>query len=195
MQEIGVAALPVLLDVMDNFVSTNLSAADVLTLAATIYGPDGVDPGPMPTLTASDLGSLGFGAYNLNAGNLPNVVVEGYNGYLWKNDAGQINFNQFFVKGHYDTFADFADGTLDNLPIYEYYSGDPTKPYDCVPRDYFIDDNDSIRRSDPPPRHVRQPPPSSRRQRPQPCRPRQPPRPCRPRQPLPHRPPTINRRK
>ena len=143
-QELGISALPGLLSTMDDYVWTNLSSTEVFTLAATLFD---IDPGPMPTLGPDDLDRLGYAAYNLNPGNLPNVVVEGCNGYLWKNDAGQINFNQFYVRGHYNTFRDFADGTLDTLPVYEYDSGIPGNPYTCdkgEPKDWFIDDDDSV---------------------------------------------------
>ncbi len=147
-QTLGISALPALLDTMDDYVYTNLSASKVLTLAATIFD---IDPGPMPTLTPSSFDAKGYDAYNDNAGTLPNVVVEGCNGYLWKNDLGQINFNQFYVRGNYNTFRDFADGTLNTLPVYEYFSGLPLHPNVCdtgEPIDWFIDDNDSVFESD-----------------------------------------------
>ena len=147
-QDLGIAALPALLDTMDDYVYTNLSASKVLTLASTLFD---IDPGPMPTLTPSSFNAKGYNAYNDNAGDLPSIVMEGCNGYLWKNDAGQINFNQFYVRGHYNTFRDFADGTLNTLPAYEYYSGIPSNPYTCdkgEPKDWFIDDNDSVFESD-----------------------------------------------
>ena len=143
-QVLGISALPGLLDTMDDYVFTNLSTAKVLTLAATLFD---IDPGPMPTLTPASFDAKGYDAYNDNAGDLPNVVVEGCNGYLWKNSIGQINFNQFYVRGHYNTFRDLADGTLNTLPIYEYDSGIPSNPYTCdtgEPKDWFIDDNDSV---------------------------------------------------
>ncbi len=147
-QDLGISALPALLDTMDDNVYTNLSASKVLTLAATLFD---IDPGPMPTLTPSSFDAKGYDAYNDNAGDLPSVVVEGCNGYLWKNDLGQINFNQFYVRGNYNTFRDFADGTLNTLPVYEYYSGLPLHPNVCdtgEPTDWFIDDNDSVFESD-----------------------------------------------
>jgi hypothetical protein len=148
-QKLGISALPGLLSIMDDYVDTNLDIGAVTTLAETLFE---IDLGTMPTLGPSDLDRIGYGAYNLNPGDLPNVVVEGCNGYLWKNPSGSINFNQFYVRGNDNTFRDFADGTLDTLPIYEYFSGDPKLPYTCAdalpPRDYFIDDDDSIFEAD-----------------------------------------------
>ena len=124
-QQVGVLALPLLLDIMDEHVSTNLPREDVLTLAATLYGIDGIDPGDMPTLGPPDLDNLGYDAYNLNPGDLPNVVVEGCDGFMFTSSAA------FFREGNYGTFADFADGSLDTLPVYQYFSGDSDRPYTC----------------------------------------------------------------
>ena len=125
-QQPGIMALPLLLDIMDDYVQTNLSLNQVTTLAQTLYGDRGIDPGAMPTLGPSDMDRRGFDAYNLNPGNLPNVVPEGCSGPY-----GNGKFGQWFVSGNYGTFRDFADGTIDNLPIYNYNSGDPKHPYIC----------------------------------------------------------------
>ena len=148
-QALGISALPGLLDTMDDYVFTNLSASKVLTLAATIFD---IDPGPMPTLTPSSFDAKRIRRLQpTTPATSPTSSMEGCNGYLWKNDIGQINFNQFYVRGHYNTFRDFADGTLNTLPAYEYYSGIPSHPYTCdtgEPKDWFIDDNDSVFESD-----------------------------------------------
>ena len=123
-QALGISAMPGLLNIMDDYTTTDLSAERVLTLAATIYD---IDPGPMPTLTPSDIDKYGADAYNLNPGDLPNVVVEGCTG-LFDEPA---DYAQYFVDGNYATFNDVADGTLNKLPVYEYNSGDPDFPLAC----------------------------------------------------------------
>jgi hypothetical protein len=99
---------------MDDFVKTDLSVDDVLTLAATVYV---VDPGPMPTLTAALLAAAGHvsgasidsshGPYNQNVGSLPNVVIKG----CW---APPTSWS--LAPQNYQTFADLADGTLSAVP-------------------------------------------------------------------------------
>ncbi|MEA3510358.1 MAG: LCP family protein, partial [Actinomycetota bacterium] len=122
-QKLGIAALPSLLDIMDDYVTTDLSYEDVLTLAETLFN---IYPGEMPTLTPSDIDKYGYDAYNFNPGDLPNVVVDGCWGFLDDNP-----FTQYHVSGNYGTFADLADGVLDTYPIYEYNSGDPASPFAC----------------------------------------------------------------
>ena len=120
-QKLDILMLPNLIALMKTYVDTNLSDADILTLAEDLHG---IDLGPMPTLTPDNIADLGIGAYDLNHGDLPNVVVEGCNGYLTA-EASTWLWNQFYVSGNYGTFADFADGTLDTLPVYRYVSPDP----------------------------------------------------------------------
>jgi hypothetical protein len=113
-QTTGMLAMPSLLALMDDFVKTDLSVDDVLTLAATVYV---VDPGPMPTLTAALLAAAGHvsgatidsshGPYNQNVGTLPNVVIKG----CW---APPTSWS--LAPQNYQTFADLADGTLSAVP-------------------------------------------------------------------------------
>lgn len=124
-QELGIAAMPGLLDIMDDNTNTDLTLQQITTLAATIYD---IDPGPMPTLTGEDIDNYGYNAYNLNPGNLPNVVVEGCTAIF---DPANNDYAQWFIDGNYGTFDDVADGKLDQLPIYEYDSGDPDFPLVC----------------------------------------------------------------
>ena len=112
----SILTIPSLLALMDDFVNTNLSVDDILTIAAATYV---VDPGAMPTLTAADLAAAGHtsgasissshGPYNQNVGGLPNVMIKGC--FLapssWK-----------LVSGNYGTFGDLADGLLSTLPPY-----------------------------------------------------------------------------
>ncbi len=126
-QVLGIAAMPGLLGIMDGYVNTDLSAADLLTLAETIYD---VDPGPMPTIDPDDVTNYGPEAFNLNQGTLPNVLIEGCSGIL-DNSGGSPDYAFFQVTGNYETYADLADGKLDRVPIYEYASGYPGKPIHC----------------------------------------------------------------
>ena len=113
-KKVGMLAMPGLLSLMDDYVTTDLALDDVLTLAATVYT---VDPGPMPTLTGADLAAAGHvsGAaiatshtpYNQNVGTLPNVMIKG----CW-----QAPTNFVLQPQNYATFADLADGTLSAVP-------------------------------------------------------------------------------
>jgi len=123
--DLSILALPGLLDVMDNYTTTNLPSGDLLTLAATVYE---IDPGPIPTLTGKDIDELGYDAYDLNPGDLPNVVVEGCTA-IFNPTAG--HYAQWFVGGNHGTFDDAADGTLNQLSVYRYDSGNPEFPLAC----------------------------------------------------------------
>lgn len=126
-QALGPAAMPGLLDIMDDYVNTDLSLADLLTLADTIYD---VDPGTMPTIDPDDVTNYGAEAFHLNQGTLPNVLVEGCTG-IFDNSGSTPDYAFFQVTGNYETYADLADGKLDRVPIYEYNSGYPGKPIHC----------------------------------------------------------------
>ena len=108
---LGIHAMPDLLAIMDGYVNTDLSVDQILTLAATLFT---LDPGPMPTVTANSIATLGWWpAFDQNHGSIPNVVVRGCFG-VFEGD-GSNGF--FFDAQNRATFADLADGTL-TTPIY-----------------------------------------------------------------------------
>ena len=109
---LGIHAMPDLLAIMDGYVNTDLSVDQILTLAAGLYT---LDPGPMPTVTAQSIASLGWWeAFDRNHGSIPNVVVYGCFG-VFEGD-GSNGF--FFNAQNRATFTDLADGTLSALPVY-----------------------------------------------------------------------------
>jgi len=122
-QSLGETAIPSLLAIMDKYVNTDLSADQLLTLAATIFTVDPglvTPPSPPHNLTPSDLAEYLTTAYDLNPGTLPNVVVRGCSGLF------DTSYAFWWVNENHATFADLADGVLD-APSYLYFSG--TMPY------------------------------------------------------------------
>jgi len=103
---------------MDGFVTTNLSIDDLVTLAATVYT---VDPGPMPTLTPTDLAASGHvsgatitsshGPYNQNQGTLPNVLIKGC---AFSPDKATFGYD--LQPLNYAAFVDLQDGILSSTP-------------------------------------------------------------------------------
>ncbi|MCL1593012.1 MAG: cell wall-binding repeat-containing protein [Actinomycetia bacterium] len=125
-QGIGISNVPQLLTIFEEYITTDLSGPQLFSLAETLFE---VDPGPLPTLTPQDIDTYASAAYDLNPGTLPNVIVEGCTGVL---EAGNPpGYAQFFTAQNHDTFADLADGKLDQLPVYRYSSGNPDFPLSC----------------------------------------------------------------
>ena len=69
-----------------------------------------MNPGPSPTLTGFDLGTMGSAAYNENPGSIPNVVVRGCTVPFGGSNGLQLQAN------NRATFTDLADGTLSGTP-------------------------------------------------------------------------------
>ena len=108
-KKVGMLAMPGLLSLMDDYVTTDLKLDDVLTLAATVYT---VDPGPMPTLTGADLAAAAM--FRSCHRNERHPVQSERRNDSERDDQGMLARRTNFVlqPQNYATFADLADGTL-----------------------------------------------------------------------------------
>ncbi|MGI9667152.1 MAG: LCP family protein [Acidimicrobiia bacterium] len=118
-QPAGMSQIPNLLSIMDDYVNTDLSIAELVTLAATVYT---LDHGPMPSATPQHFHDAGHTAgskindthwvYDQNAGTLPNVMIKGC---LYSPDGG-ATFGYDVHPFHQATFVDLQDGILSANP-------------------------------------------------------------------------------